>query len=136
MLSVPGEEVDNDFFVMEEWNAIQERLKRATYKMKLHIKVVLRQLGFPEVTMLSPPPRKVVTKGAPKRVRSTPKETSTGRIPSRWERVDSQNPNSQSSQPKISLPKRKGVRLGTYSCSQASMPNTQPFGIYHTLMIL
>ena len=77
--------------------------------------------------MLSPPPRKVVTKGAPKRVRSTPKTTSTGQIPSGWERVDSQNHVSQSSQPKISLSKRKGARLGTYSRSQALTPTTQPF---------
>jgi len=53
-------------------------------------------------------------------VRSTPKLTSTGQIPSTWERVDSQNPDSQSSQPKIMLPKRKGACLGTYSHSQAS----------------
>jgi len=51
---------------MDEWNIIQERLKRAPYKMKFHIKEALRQLGFPEDTMLSPPPRKVVTKETPK----------------------------------------------------------------------
>ena len=62
--------------------------------MKLQIKEAMRQLGFPEDTMLSPPSRKVVNKGAPKRVSSALKSTSTGRIPSRWERVDSQNPNS------------------------------------------
>jgi len=64
--------------VREEGNVIQEHLKRAPYKMKLHINEALRELGFPEDTMLNPPPRKVVTKGAPKRVRSTPKTTSTG----------------------------------------------------------
>jgi hypothetical protein len=95
--------------------------------MKLHFKEALRQLEFPEDTMLSPPPRKVVTKGAPKRVRPTPKSTSTGRIPSTWERVDSQNLDSQSSKPKIKLPKRKGESLGTYSRSQASTPTSQPF---------
>ena len=40
----------------------------------------MHQLGFPEDTMLSPPPRKVVTKGEPNRVRSTPKETSKGEV--------------------------------------------------------
>jgi len=45
----------------------------------------------------------------------------------RWERVDSEYPDSQSSQPKISLSKRKGARLGTYSRSQASMPTTKHF---------
>ncbi|AES59588.2 hypothetical protein MTR_1g023090 [Medicago truncatula] len=41
--------------------------------MKLHIKEKLRELGFPEDTMLKPPPRKVVIKGAPKRMKSKPK---------------------------------------------------------------
>jgi hypothetical protein len=45
------------------------------------------QLGFLEATMLSPPPRKVQTKGAKKKVRSTPKETSTSRIPSCYDRL-------------------------------------------------
>jgi hypothetical protein len=112
-LSVQGEEVDENFSVMEEWNTIQERLKRTPYKMKFHIKEAMRQLGFSEDTMLPPPPRKVVTKATPKRVRSTPKLTSTSLIPSRWERVDSQYPDSQSLQPKIKLPKREGARLGT-----------------------
>ncbi|KEH19766.1 hypothetical protein MTR_8g468040 [Medicago truncatula] len=114
----------------KEWNVIEKRLKRAPYKMKLHIKEALRQLGLLEDTMLSPPPRKVVTKGAPKRVRPTPKSTSTGRIPSRWERVDSQNPNSQFSQPKIKVPKSKGARLGTYYRSQASTPPSKHFFEY------
>ena len=72
------EEVDDDFSVMEEWNDIQERLKKVPCKMKLNIKEVMRQLEFPQDTILSQPPRKVVTKGAPKRVSSTPKESSTG----------------------------------------------------------
>jgi len=63
---------------MEEWNAIQERIKRAPYKMKLVIKGKLCELGFPDDTMLKPPPRKVATKGAPKRMKSTPKTRSTG----------------------------------------------------------
>jgi len=88
--------------------------------MKLHIKEALRQLGFLEDTILSPPPRKVVTKGALKRVRSTQKSTSTVRIPSKWERVDSQNPDSQSSPPKIKVPNMKDAHLGSYSRSQAS----------------
>ena len=106
-LSVIREEVDAHFSVTEEWNAIQERLKRAPYKMKLHIKEKLHELGFPEDTMLKPPPRKVVTKGAPKRVKSTPKTRSTGRIPSRWETIDSQNPDSQCSHGKSNVPKSK-----------------------------
>jgi hypothetical protein len=63
---------------MDEWNDIQECFKKVPYKMKLHIKEMMHQLAFLEDTMLSPPPRKVVTKGAKKRLMSTPKESSTG----------------------------------------------------------
>jgi len=93
--------------------------------MKLHIKEKLRELEFPEDTMLKSPLRKVVTKGAPKRVKSTPKMRSTGRIPSRWETIDSQNPDSQCSHAKSNVPKSKGSRLGTCSRSQASTPTSK-----------
>jgi len=102
-----GEEVDANFSVMEEWNAIQERVKRAPYQMKLFIKEKLRDLGFPEDTMLEPPPRKVAIKGAPKRVKS-------------------QNPDSQCSHAKSNVPKSKGSRLDTCSRSQASTPTSKP----------
>jgi len=59
--------------------------------------------------------------------RTTLKVSSTGRIPSRWETIDSQNPDSQPSQPKRSLPKRKDARLDTYSRSQASSSTSKPF---------
>jgi len=61
-----GEEESNvDLFsVVEEWSGIQERLKRVLFQMKLEIKEGSRLLAFPETTMLSPPPRKVPTKGA------------------------------------------------------------------------
>jgi len=57
-LSVQGDEVDDDFSVMEEWNDIQIRLKKCHYKMKLYIKEMMRQLAFPESTNLSPPSKK------------------------------------------------------------------------------
>jgi len=50
-----------------------------------------------------------------------------GRIPSMWELVDSQFPDSQSLQTKISLPKRESARVGNYSRSHASTPTPQPF---------
>jgi hypothetical protein len=125
-LCVIGEEIDANFSVTEEWNTIQERLKRASYKMKLFIKEKLRDLGFLDDTMLKPPPRKVATKRAPKRVNSTPKTRSTGRIPSRWETIDSQNLDSQGSHDKSNVPKSKGSRLGTCSRSQASTPTSKP----------
>jgi len=94
--------------------------------MKLFIKYKLRELGFLEETMLKPPPKKVATKGAPKRVKSTPKMRSTGRIPSRWVTIDAQNPDSQCSHGKSNVPKSKGSRLGTCSRSQASTPTSKP----------
>jgi len=112
---------------MEEWNDIQERLKKCPYKMKLYIKEIMRQLAFPEDTNLSPPSKKMVTKGAPKRKRTTLKVSSTGRMPFTWETIDSQNPDSQPSQPNKSLPKRKDARIGTYSRSQASSSTSKPF---------
>jgi len=64
-----GEEESNEdlFSVAEEWSGIQERLKRVSNQMKLEIKVGLQLLAFSETTMLSPPPRKVPTKGAKKK---------------------------------------------------------------------
>jgi len=88
-----GEESNVDgFSVEDELKSIQERLKKLPFQMKLEVKEVLRQLTFPETTMMSPPPRKVPTKGAKKKVdivSSKGKITSTSRIPSSWEVVDS-----------------------------------------------
>ena len=63
-----GEEESNEdlFSVAEEWRGIQERLERVPFQMKLEIKEGLQLLAFSETTMLSPPPRNVPTKGAPK----------------------------------------------------------------------
>ncbi|KEH26845.1 hypothetical protein MTR_6g477840 [Medicago truncatula] len=67
---------------MDEWNGIQERLKKVFYKIKLPINKVMCQLAFPETTLLGPPPKKIQTKSAKERVRSTPNEAFTGQIPS------------------------------------------------------
>jgi len=66
-----GEKESNEnlFSVTEEWRRIQERLERVPFQMKLEIKEGLRLLVFPETTLLSPPPRKVPTKGAPKKTK-------------------------------------------------------------------
>jgi len=77
-LCVQREEIDDDFSVMEEWNDIQERLKTSPYNMKLYIKEMMCQIAFPETTNLCPPSKKAVTKGAPKRKRTTLKVSSTG----------------------------------------------------------
>jgi len=88
-----GQESNEDSFSVEDaWNGIQERLKKVPYQMKLEMKEVLWQLAFPDTTMLSPPPRKVPTKGAKEKVdiaRYRAKVTSTSRIPSSWEVDDS-----------------------------------------------
>jgi copper chaperone CopZ len=64
-----GQESNEDgFSIEEEWNDVQKRLKKVPYQMKLEIKEVLRQLPFPNTTVLSPPPRKVLTKEAKKKV--------------------------------------------------------------------
>jgi len=88
--------------------------------MKLEIKEGMRLLAFPETTMLSPPPRKVSTKGANKKIKSTPKTTRM--IPSSWT-IDSQHLESQSSQKKkSSQPKRKGARIGISPRSSIPKP--------------
>jgi len=90
-----GEESNEyGFSIEDELKGIQERLKKLPFQMKLEVKEVLRQLAFPETTMMYPPPSKVPTKGAKKKVdiaRSKGKITSTSRIPCSWEVVDSQN---------------------------------------------
>ena len=50
--------------------------------MKQCIKEVISQLAFPKTMILTPPPKKIQTKGATKKVRSTPNEASTSQIPS------------------------------------------------------
>jgi len=77
-LNLQGEEIDDDFSVMEEWNGIQECLKTSPFNMKLYIKEMMRQIAFSETTNLCPPSRKAVTKGAPKRKRTTLKVSSAG----------------------------------------------------------
>jgi len=37
-LSVQGQEIDDDFSIIEKWNGIQECLKTSPYNMKLYIK--------------------------------------------------------------------------------------------------
>jgi len=95
--------------------------------MKLEIKEILRQLAFPDTTMLSPPPRKVPTKGAKKKVdiaSSRAKITSTSRIPSSWEVVDFHNPDSQPSLSTTtsSFSKKRCARLGKPSRSPLPPP--------------
>lgn len=127
-----GEESNElGFSVDDELKGIVERLKKLPFQMKLEVKEALRQLAFPETTMMSPPPQKATTKGAKKKVdiaRSKGRITSTSRIPSSWEVVDSQNPDSQPSpSPTTSSYKRKkGARLGKAPISPLPPPSRYP----------
>jgi len=81
--------------------------------------------------MTSPPPRKVPTKGAKKKVdiaKCKGKITSSNRIPSSWEVVDSQNPDSQPSPSPTtsSFKRKKGARLGKTSLSPLPPPTWYP----------
>ncbi|XP_058727221.1 uncharacterized protein LOC131598655 [Vicia villosa] len=71
--------------------------------MKLCFKEQLRRIGFSETTDMKPSSQPVKTKGAPKKVRSTPNDNSTIQSPSYYEHVDklfldSPTPKSQKSQ--------------------------------------
>ncbi|XP_058771929.1 uncharacterized protein LOC131645297 [Vicia villosa] len=71
--------------------------------MKLYIKEQLRRIGFREITDMKPLSQPVKTKGAPKKVKSTPNDNSITRSPSYCEHVDklfpeSPTPKSQKSQ--------------------------------------
>jgi len=81
--------------------------------MKLIIKEQMREMAFPDTTSLTPTVQKLKTKGAQKgaqkRKRSTLDDSSTTREPSFWEHVDAQFPDSQASQTKQSLQKKKSV---------------------------
>ena len=130
-LCMSQESNEDGFSVKDEWNGLQERLKKVPYQMKLEMKEVLQKLAFPDTTMLSSPPRKVPTKGAKEKVdiaRSRAKVTSTSRIPSSSEVVDSQNPDSQLSQSPTtsSFSKKKGARLGKTSRSPLPPPTRYP----------
>ncbi|GAU51038.1 hypothetical protein TSUD_411730 [Trifolium subterraneum] len=96
----------------KEFNAIQERLNSSDYAMNLQIRDQLRQIAYPEITSLTPPVKQFETKGAKKRGKSA---NSSTREPSLWEHIDAQFPDSQASQSKPSIPKRKTARIGNLS---------------------
>ncbi|XP_058776233.1 uncharacterized protein LOC131650548 [Vicia villosa] len=85
---------DSNISIISELEAIQERFSKADDNMKLYIKEKLRRIGFPETTDMKLPSQPVKTKGAPKKVKSTPNDNSTTRSPSYCEHVDKLFPNS------------------------------------------
>ncbi|XP_058750193.1 uncharacterized protein LOC131623212 [Vicia villosa] len=89
--------------IISELEAIQERFSKADDNTKLYIKEQLRRIGFPETTDMKPSSQPVKTKGATKKVKSTPNDNSTTWSPSYCEHVDklfpdSPTPKSQKSQ--------------------------------------
>ncbi|GAU10431.1 hypothetical protein TSUD_419180, partial [Trifolium subterraneum] len=90
----------------------RERLNSSDYAMNLQIRDQLRQIAYPEITSLTPPVKQFEIKGSKKRGKSA---NSSTREPSLWEHIDAQFPDSQASQSKPSIPKRKTARIGNLS---------------------
>jgi histone-lysine N-methyltransferase SETD2 len=94
--------------------------------MKLQIRDQLRLIAYPETTFLTPPFKNADTKGAKKRKKPAKSDNSTTRSPSYWEHIDAQFPDSQASQSKPSIPKRKTAHIGNF-LPNATPPRSIPF---------
>ncbi|XP_006577644.1 uncharacterized protein [Glycine max] len=73
--------------IKEEMDRIYKRFKELDVCGKVTFKSKLREFAFPDKTSMCPPPTKVKTKGAPKKVMKR-SERSTKCDPSYWEYVD------------------------------------------------
>ncbi|KAH1247894.1 Protein FAR1-RELATED SEQUENCE 5 [Glycine max] len=73
--------------IKEEMDRIYKRFDELDVCGKVTFKSKLREFAFPDETSMCPPPTKVKTKGAPKKVMKR-SERSTKRDPSYWEYVD------------------------------------------------
>ncbi|XP_014620245.1 uncharacterized protein [Glycine max] len=73
--------------IKEEIDRIHKRFEELDVCGKVTFKSKLREFAFPDETSMCPPPTKVKTKGAPKKVMKR-SERSTNRDPSYWEYVD------------------------------------------------
>ncbi|KAH1262010.1 hypothetical protein GmHk_02G004730 [Glycine max] len=73
--------------IKEEIDRIHKRFEELDVCGKVTFKSKLREFAFPDETSMCPPPTKVKTKGAPKKVMKR-SERSTKRDPSYWEYVD------------------------------------------------
>lgn len=73
--------------IKEEMNRIYKRFEELDVCGKVTFKSKLREFAFPDETSMCPPPTKVKTKGAPKKVMKRSKRL-TKRDPSYWEYVD------------------------------------------------
>lgn len=85
--------------ILTEWEVIQERLFKACYNMKLHIKEKIRMIAYLKNIDLKPPSQSVKTKSAYNKVKPTPSDNSKMWSPLYFEHVDnifSDSPNSKS----------------------------------------
>ncbi|XP_028236689.1 uncharacterized protein LOC114416008 [Glycine soja] len=83
--------------ITEEMETISKQFEQLDICGKVHLKTKLREIVYPDLNFMCPPPEKVKTKGAPKKP-MTKQQRSTKRDPSYWEYVDAlhsvQNSNS------------------------------------------
>ncbi|KAL5179957.1 hypothetical protein HKD37_01G001174 [Glycine soja] len=83
--------------ITKEMETISKRFQQLDVCGKIHLKSKLREIAYPDMNSMCPPPEKVKTKGTPKRPLAKQKK-STKHDPSYWEYVDAlhsmQNSNS------------------------------------------
>ncbi|KAH1198824.1 hypothetical protein GmHk_18G052321 [Glycine max] len=73
--------------ISEEMETISKRFEQLDVYGKVHLKSKLREIAYPDMNSMCPPPKKVKTKGAPKKP-PTKQQKSTKRDSSYWEYVD------------------------------------------------
>jgi len=73
--------------ITEEMKIISKRFEQLDICGKVHLKTKLREIAYPDLNFMCPPPEKVKTKGAPKKP-PTKQKKSTKYDLSYWEYVD------------------------------------------------
>lgn len=92
--------------------AFREWFDKVDHNTKLLIKDKIREISFPNKTLLNPPSEKVKTKDTPKKVSYMPIHGSTKHSPSLWEHIDSIHSDNSISKPKLSCPRKKNTLIG------------------------
>ncbi|RZB74634.1 putative protein FAR1-RELATED SEQUENCE 10, partial [Glycine soja] len=78
---------ETEVTIKEEIEVISKRFDELDVAGKVNLKSKLREIAYPDHNSMCPPPSKVNTKGAPKKLMKR-SQTSTKRDPSYWEYVD------------------------------------------------
>ena len=73
--------------ITEEMETISKCFEQLDVCGKAHLNTKLREIAYPDMNSMCPPPEKVKTKGAPKKP-LTKQQKSTNRDPSYWEYAD------------------------------------------------